>query len=116
MTDTTQSTLNVSTTNNGRMFSSSLELGYPIPLSPSWAVEPQAQFIFQHFGDDLLNDTFAQVSAAEDNAFTGRVGVRLVGNLVTDKAIIKPFALVNLWHGFDGQDTIAFNMTSIATN
>jgi outer membrane autotransporter protein len=116
MTQTTLSSLNVSTAGNGRMFTASLELGYPIPLSPSWAIEPQAQFIFQHFGDDLLNDTFSQVSTVEDNAFTGRFGARLVGNLVTEKMVVRPFALVNLWHGFDGQDTIAFNTTSIGTN
>jgi outer membrane autotransporter protein len=33
-----------------------------------------------------------------------------------DKMVIKPFTLANLWHGFDGQDTIAFNATSIVTN
>ena len=52
----------------------------------------------------------------EDNAFTARFGLRLTGNLVRDRMVIKPFALVNLWHGFNGQDTIAFNQTSIITN
>jgi outer membrane autotransporter protein len=116
ITSSTDSALNVSTSAKGRIGTASLELGYPIPLSPGWAIEPQAQFIFQRFRNDLLNDIFSQVSTVEDNAFTGRFGLRLTGNLVADKMTIKPFGLVNLWHGFDGQDTIAFGTTSIATN
>jgi outer membrane autotransporter protein len=56
------------------------------------------------------------IDTSSDNAFIARFGLRLTGNLVRDKMVIKPFALVNLWHNFDGQDTIAFNQTSIATN
>ena len=116
LTSSTNSARNVSTNSTGRIGTASLEMGYPIPVWSDWAIEPQAQFIFQHWGNDLLNDPFAQVSTVEDNAFISRFGLRLTGNLVRDKMVIKPFALVNLWHGFDGQDTIAFNQTSIITN
>jgi outer membrane autotransporter protein len=116
ITSTTNSSLNVSTSGNGRIGTASLELGHPIPLWNEWAVEPQAQLIFQHWGNDLFNDAFSQISTAEDNAFTLRFGLRLTGNLVRDKTVYKPFALVNLWHGFNGQDTIAFNQTLITTN
>ena len=116
LTSSTNSARNVSTNSTGRIGTASLEMGYPIPVWSDWAIEPQAQFIFQHWGNDLLNDPYAQVSTVEDNAFISRFGLRLTGNLVRDKMVIKPFALVNLWHGFDGQDTIAFNQTSIVTN
>ena len=116
LTSSTNSARNVSTNSTGRIGTASLEMGYPIPVWSDWAIEPQAQFIFQHWGNDLLNDPYAQVSTVEDNAFITRFGLRLTGNLLRDKMVIKPFALVNLWHGFDGQDTIAFNQTSIVTN
>jgi len=116
ITSSTNSVRNISTSSNGRIGTASLELGYPIPVWSEWAIEPQAQFIFQRWGNDLLNDTFAQVSTVEDDAFIARFGLRLTGNLVRERMVIKPFALVNLWHGFDGQDTIAFNQTSIITN
>src|SRR4029077_2767803 len=116
LTSSTNSARNVSTNSNGRIGTASLERGYPIPVWSDWAIEPQAQFIFQHWGDDLLNDPYAQVSTVENNAFISRFGLRLTGNLVRDKMGIKPFALVNLWRDFGGQDTIAFNQTSIATN
>jgi outer membrane autotransporter protein len=116
LTSSTNSVRNVSTNSNGRIGTASLEMGYPIPVWSDWAIEPQAQFIFQHWGDDLLNDPYAQVSTVENNAFISRFGLRLTGNLVQDKMVIKPFALVNLWRDFGGQDTIAFNQTSIATN
>ena len=116
LTSSTNSVRNVSTNSNGRIGTASLEMGYPIPVWSDWAIEPQAQFIFQHWGNDLLNDPYAQVSTVENNAFISRFGLRLTGNLVRDKMVIKPFALVNLWRDFGGQDTIAFNQTSIATN
>jgi outer membrane autotransporter protein len=105
MTASTQSVSNVSSTDNGRMFTASLELGYPIPIFSNWAIEPQAQFIYQRWGNDLYTDPFAQISESENNFFTGRFGTRVVANFVTDKMTLKPFVLANLWHGFGGQDT-----------
>jgi autotransporter family porin len=93
MTASTQSVSNVSSTDNGRMFTASLELGYPIPVFSNWAIEPQAQFIYQRFGNDLYTDPFAQISSTENNFFTGRFGARVVANFVTEKMTIKPFVL-----------------------
>ena len=113
MTATTQSVGNLSSTDNGRMFTASLELGYPIPIFSNWAIEPQAQFYYQRFGNDLYTDPFAQISTTENNFFTGRVGTRVVANFVTEKMTLTPFVLANLWHGFGGQDTLAFDATPI---
>ena len=113
MTATTQSVSSISSTDNGRMFTASLELGYPIPVFSNWAIEPQAQFYYQHYGNDLYTDPFAQISTTENNFFTGRVGTRVVANFVTEKMTLTPFVLANLWHGFGGQDTLAFDTTPI---
>ena len=113
MTATTQSVSSISSTDNGRMFTASLELGYPIPVFSNWAIEPQAQFYYQRYGNDLYTDPFAQISTTENNFFTGRVGTRVVANFVTEKMTLTPFVLANLWHGFGGQDTLAFDTTPI---
>ena len=117
LTSATQSLFNVSSSSSGRILTASLELGHPIPLfSSNWAIEPQAQLIFQHQGLDLRNDMFSQISYVQGDVFTGRFGTRVVGNFLTDKMTVRPFLLANLWHDFEGQDTVAFNTTPIMTN
>jgi autotransporter family porin len=86
------------------------------PFAGTWAIEPQAQGIFQRWNGDASQDTFSNVSSTEDNIVTARFGLRLTNTIVADKAIIKPFAQVNLWQNFGGQDTITFGTTTIATN
>ncbi len=113
MTATTQSVANLTSSDNGRMFTASLELGYPIPVFSSWAIEPQAQFYYQRYGNDLYTDPFAQISTTENNFFTGRFGARAVGNIAAEKMTLRPFVLANLWHGFGGQDTLAFDTVPI---
>ena len=113
MTATTQSVGNLLSTDNGRMFTASLELGYPIPIFSNWAIEPQAQFYYQRYGNDLYTDPFGQISTTENNFFTGRVGTRVVANFVTEKMTLMPFVVANLWHGFGGQDTLAFDTVPI---
>jgi outer membrane autotransporter protein len=116
LTGSTLSSLNVATNAYGRMGTASLELGYPIPLGGTWAIEPQAQGIFQRWNGDATQDTFSNVSNVEDDIVTARFGLRLTNTIVADKMIIKPFAQVNLWQNFGGQDTITFGSTTIATN
>ena len=116
LTGSTLSSLNVATNAYGRMGTASLELGYPIPLAGNWAIEPQAQGIFQRWNGDATQDTFSNVSNSEDDIVTARFGLRLTNTIAADKMIIKPFAQVNLWQNFGGQDTITFGSTTIATN
>ena len=71
----------------------------------TWAIEPQAQGIFQRWNGDATQDTFSNVSNAEDDIVTARFGLRLTNTIAADKMIIKPFAQVNLWQNFGGQDT-----------
>ena len=116
LTGSTLSSLNVATNAYGRMGTASLELGYPIPFAGTWAIEPQAQGIFQRWNGDATQDTFSNVANAEDDIVTARFGLRLTNTIVADKMTIKPFAQVNLWQNFGGQDTITFGSTTIATN
>lgn len=116
LTGSTQSSLNVATNAYGKMGTASIELGYPIPFAGTWAIEPQAQGIFQRWRSDATQDAFSNVSAAEDDIVTARFGLRLINAIVADKMTIKPFAQVNLWQNFGGQDTITFGSTTIATN
>ena len=60
MTASTQSVSNFSSTYSGRIFTASLELGYPIPIFSSWAIEPQAQVYYQRYGNDLYSDPFCR--------------------------------------------------------
>jgi outer membrane autotransporter protein len=116
LTGSTLSSLNVATNAHGRMGTASLELGYPIPFAGTWAIEPQAQGILQRWNGDATQDTFSNVSNAEDDIVTARFGLRLTNTIVADKMTIKPFAQVNLWQNFGGRDTITFGSTTIATN
>jgi outer membrane autotransporter protein len=77
---------------------------------------PQAQGILQRWRGDATQDTFSNVSSVEDDIVTARFGLRLTDTIVADKAIIKPFAQVNLWQNFGGQDTSTFGSTTIATS
>jgi outer membrane autotransporter protein len=63
--DSTQSVFNTATSTAGRILTTSLELGYPIPLPAGLAIEPQGQFIYQHQGFDLTFDSFSQISFAQ---------------------------------------------------
>jgi type V secretory pathway adhesin AidA len=112
---TTQSSLNVSTRANGWMGSASLELGYPIPLFGSWAIEPQAQGILQRWHGDPTQDTFSNITSVEDDIVIARFGLRLTRAFVAEQTLIKPFVQANLWQNFGGVDTITFGATTIAT-
>ena len=115
LTESNTSVQNFATSTAGNILTTSLELGYPIPLPWHLAIEPQAQFIYQHEGFNLLSDPLAQISFVQSDVFTARFGARLVGNFVSEKATVRPFLLTNVWHDFGGNDTMAFNDTLVFT-
>jgi len=112
----TLSSLNVGTKVAGQMGTASLELGYPIPLPDGWAIEPQAQGIFQRWNGEATQDTFSNVSSVQDDIVTARFGLRVTKTIIADKMLFKPFAQVNLWHNVGGLDTITFGTTTIGTD
>ena len=80
------------------------------------ALEPQAQLIWQHVDFGTARDPFATVRFDPDEALTGRIGVRLFGDVALSGMTLKPYLLANVWRTFSGSDVTTFNVTPIATS
>jgi outer membrane autotransporter protein len=76
---------------DGMGVTASLEGGYPIPLTPNWVLEPQAQLVWQHLSLDNQADRFSSVSFDSDDVLTGRLGVRLQGSFPMESATLQPY-------------------------
>lgn len=98
----------------GTGVTASLEGGYPIALTPEWTLEPQGQLVWQHLSLDDQADSFSTVSFNSDDVLTGRLGVRLQGLFQTEAATLKPYLKANLWHEFDGEESLDFSGDPIA--
>lgn len=101
---------------DGSGITASLEGGYPIALTEGWTLEPQAQLVYQHLSLDDQNDGFATVNFDTDDGWTGRIGARLQGNLETSVGLMQPYLKANLWHAFDGTDSIDFGSDIVSTD
>lgn len=95
---------------DGKSITASVEVGKRWPMSEHWALEPQAQLIFNR---QSLEDTqiagLTTVRRDTANAWVGRLGVRLAGDLGTAFGRLRPYARLNLWHGFSGTDRATFS-------
>ena len=111
-----QSDRGVGVDTDGSGITASLEGGYPIPIAQDWVLEPQGQIILQHLDVDDQNDGFSTVNFDTDDSWTGRVGLRLQGNLQTSAGLMQPYLKANLWHGFDGTDNVRFGTDLISTD
>jgi outer membrane autotransporter protein len=100
---------------DGNAVTASLEGGYPIALVDQWTLEPQAQLIWQHLSLDRQKDSFSSISFDDDNATTGRIGLRLQGNYKTDAGTLQPYVKANLWHNFSSDQTLRFGADPITT-
>ncbi|WP_017348723.1 autotransporter family protein [Pantoea sp. A4] len=81
---------------HGHMLTASVEMGWPLPVSEHWSIEPQAQMIAQHATLDTLNDGIATVNWGSGKRYSGRVGARLAANY----GVIEPWLQANVWHTF----------------
>lgn len=107
------SVLGESLKTNGWGFTASLESGYPVALGAGWAIEPQAQLIYQRISIDDGADRFGQVRYDDTNAVYGRVGARLTKNgSMDDGRTITLWGRANLWHTFGADAKTTF--TSLA--
>lgn len=107
------SVLGESLKTNGWGFTASLESGYPVALGAGWAIEPQAQLIYQRISIDDGADRFGQVRYDDTNAVYGRVGARLTKNWsMDDGRTITLWGRANLWHTFGADAKTTF--TSLA--
>lgn len=95
--------------NNGRITTLSAEVGYPIPVTGNWVVEPQAQAIYQKVKLDSQDDGISHVSFDSDSVWTGRVGARLKGRYEVGGRPVEPYLRANIWHTFTGTDTVTFD-------
>ncbi|RPE81908.1 autotransporter outer membrane beta-barrel domain-containing protein [Vulcaniibacterium tengchongense] len=95
----------------GDGLSASLEVGYPIAWRNGgrWALEPQAQLVWQRIDFDDRRDLFSGVAFDSDDALIGRVGLRLAGHYESARGLLQPYLKANLWHGFGGQDRLDFD-------
>lgn len=100
---------------NGTGITASLEGGYPVALTQSWNLEPEAQLIWQHLSLDDQSDKFSDVSFDMDDGFVGRVGFRLQGKYQTASGLFQPYLKANLWHNFSGTDAVVFGPDAITS-
>jgi len=101
---------------DGHGVTASLEGGYPIALSDSWTLEPQAQLIWQSLSLDDQADRYSSVSFDSDNAWTGRIGMRLQGTEETSMGKLRPYLKANLWQNFSSDQTVYFGTDPIVTD
>ena len=87
----------------------SLEAGYPLRISPTLVLEPQAQVIWQHLQFDPSADPFTTLRFNLADNVVGRIGARLEGDMKVAGARVQPYALVNLWHVFSATDSTLYN-------
>ena len=94
-------------------FVSSLEAGYPIPLSmfgPGFVLEPQAQIIWQHVSFDDANDGLGDVALGTTSGASGRIGLRGRWTIVGDSGQVwQPYVRANLWRDWGAQATTTFS-------
>lgn len=103
----------VETREEGAALTASLEGGYPIAIGGKWVIEPQAQLIWQPVWLDTARDPFSRIVYADSDGVTGRLGARLTGSFQAGETRLVPYLKANLWHGFDGTDTVRFEATPI---
>ncbi|PRB47163.1 autotransporter outer membrane beta-barrel domain-containing protein [Pseudomonas sp. MYb2] len=101
--------------NRGHALTLSAEAGYPLPISDTWVIEPQAQVIHQKISLDSQDDGISRVSFDSDGAWTGRLGARLKGRYQVSGLPVEPYLRANLWHTFSGTDSVTFGTSDVIT-
>jgi outer membrane autotransporter protein len=101
---------------DGTLFTASVEGGYPIALGGGLTLEPQAQVIWQNLSMDQTSDIYSSVDYGSSDAFTGRFGARLQGDVQLESALLKPYLKLNLWHDFSRADDVALGADVISTD
>jgi outer membrane autotransporter protein len=88
----------------------SLEVGKPLLRlgQSAWWLEPQAQVIWQRTSLDDAQDPVSPLRFASDNAWTGRIGLRLAGDYDIAGKGWQPYFKLNYWQVLDGNDRIDF--------
>lgn len=93
----------------------SLEGGYPLRFGDGWAIEPQAQLIYQRVAIGDMSDRFALVRYGDTDQWLGRLGARLVKTFALSDGraprTLTTWGRFNLWHDFgSGADMTISNL------
>jgi outer membrane autotransporter protein len=101
----------------GTGFAASLETGYPIPLpllGPGFALEPQAQIIWQRVDFDEANDGLGLVGLGTTSGPIGRLGLRGQWNIEDRNGMLwQPYLGVNYWRGWGAEATTTFGVDQV---
>ncbi len=100
---------------SGSNFLASVEAGLPISLGDRFAIEPQAQFIYQHLGLNSTQDALSTIAFAPSDVVNGRIGLRLKGNFGSGAATWTPYLKSDVWWRTSGADQVAFATNVIST-
>ncbi len=95
--------------------SASLEAGKPLLRfgQSAWWLEPQLQVIWQRQSLDDAADPVAAIRFDADNAWTGRIGVRLAADHGLADNGWQPYFKLNYWKTLDGDNRIDFDSNRI---
>jgi hypothetical protein len=80
-----------------------------------FAIEPQAQLIYQHLGLNSTQDALSSIGFAPSDVVNGRVGARLFGTFGSGTAIWTPYLKSDVWWSTAGVDDVAFGDNVVST-
>jgi autotransporter family porin len=100
---------------SGTNFTASIEGGLPIALGAGIAIEPQAQFIYQHLGLNNTQDAFSSIGFASPDVVNGRLGIRLKGTFGSGETIWTPYLKSDVWWRTADADEVAFGSNVLST-
>lgn len=106
---------NIGARMSGANFTASIEGGLPIALGGGIAIEPQAQFIYQHLGLNGTSDGLSSIAFARSDVVNGRIGMRLKGTFGNGGAVWTPYLKSDVWWRTAGADDVAFATNVIST-
>ncbi len=87
----------------------SLEAGYRFDLGEGWAVEPQAQLVYQALSFEDGADSYGLVDYGGSGEVFGRIGGKLSRSWSLEGGqALTGWARANLWHGFDDGPEVNF--------
>ncbi|WP_227460578.1 autotransporter outer membrane beta-barrel domain-containing protein [Cupriavidus pauculus] len=106
-----RSARSVGASTHGTAVSTSIEAGVPLPLGNGFAIEPQAQLIWQHISLNDIDDGISPVSFQTASGWLARVGVRAERQFQRNGVTWMPWLRANLLRSFGGTDQIVFAST-----
>ena len=115
MDGTPHSDRNIGARISGANFLASVEAGLPVALGAGIAIEPQAQFIYQHLGLNDTKDGLSSIAFAPSDVVNGRIGMRLKGTFGGGGAVWSPYLKSDVWWRTAGADDVAFATNVLST-